>query len=125
MKKMFRVHGRFLIPGTRDRVAFEAKVFAESRHQASANLAPVLNRKYASKLPRDFRFSTDFALMHLQWADIKPEEQPKTLKSADLKTAQETVVEVLTATMPVDATPPDSKDAERVLETLTVACPSK
>lgn len=79
-RKMFSVSGSFLIPGTREKAKFSGKVFAESRHHGSKDLATLLQEEFgwagddhsdrAKRAPRGVKFSPDFALMHLQWSEM-------------------------------------------------------
>lgn len=71
-RKMWNVTGKFLIPGTRELATFDGRVFAESRHQGSRDLKDHLQEEYGKKCPRGYSFSSDFALMNLQWKEAPP-----------------------------------------------------
>ena len=72
-RKLFTVSGKFLIPGTREVATISnVRVFAESRHQGSRDLKGYLQSEYGKKCPRGYAFSSDFALMNLQWEEQAP-----------------------------------------------------
>lgn len=76
MKRIYDISGTFLIPGTREKSDLpKTRVVAESRQQASRDIAPMLNDKYSKELPYKHSFSKDFALCHLRWEEVQPQQQ--------------------------------------------------
>ena len=75
-KRIFDISGTFLIPGTREKADFpKTRVVAETRQQASRDLAPMLNEKYSTEWPHTQSFSRDFALCHLKWEEVQPKQK--------------------------------------------------
>jgi hypothetical protein len=109
-RKLFTVSGRFVIPGTRETASFSGRVFAESPQAGSKDLAAKLQEDYGwtreksegKRAPRDYVFSRDFALMHLQWTEAKV--NPNVLKA-----------------VPRTALTPDGKLDESVIEAAVIA----
>ena len=77
--KMWEVSGSFVVPGTREKGSFgPVKVIAESPQKASADLAPLLQEKFRKEARgtdnRPYKFSSHFALFHLNWREVKRAE---------------------------------------------------
>lgn len=105
-RKLFAVTGRFVIPGTREVASFSGRVFAESPQAGSKDLAAKLQEDYGwtrektdgKRAPRDYVFSRDFALMHLQWKEVQVNPNalkavPRTALTEDGSKLDESVVE--------------------------------
>ena len=91
-KRIFDISGTFLIPGTREKADFpKTRVVAETRQQASRDLAPVLNDKYSKELPHKHEFSRDFALCHLKWEEVQPKQAPPPVLPSATEVSTETI----------------------------------
>lgn len=97
--KVWDVQGRFVIPGTRETVSLDkTRIGAQTKAQASEDLAKILTSKFGKKLRGGHCFNRHFAIGQLQWEPmpIKKAEaapiQPPTDEEAALliaKAAQE------------------------------------
>ncbi len=84
---LWDVSGSFIIPGTRTKGSFgPVRIGDKSRQDASKHLAKMLNQKFARDLRQHHRFSDHFAMMNLQWAEVKakaPAPKPETATAAE------------------------------------------
>lgn len=127
-RKLFTVTGRFVIPGTREIASFSGRVFAESPQKGSKDLAAKLQEDFGwtreksegKRAPRDYKFSPDFALMHLQWKEavVNPnvlKAVPRTALTEDGKLDESVVEAALVAVgaviVPISEPTPESVSA--------------
>jgi len=69
---LWSVCGKVIIPGTRKSASFgPVKIGDKDRQSASKWLAVMLNEKFKRELRGTSKFSDHFALMNLQWEDLK------------------------------------------------------
>lgn len=73
--KVYTVMGKFTIPGTNETTTFATKVTAMSIRDGSRGLAKILQNQFASRIPKGFVFSDDFAMMNLEWEANKTQEE--------------------------------------------------
>ena len=73
---LWNVCGKVIIPGTRKNASFgPVKIGDKDRQTASKWLAVMLNEKFKRELRGTAKFSDHFALMNLQWEDLKAQAQ--------------------------------------------------